>query len=116
MAPRWLDPYIVGHYQLEVANDIFNDVELFVPVILSRRPRSAAWHRAVGPPCTVAVTGEWPAALTLHCSHMSSCLAGIVYGAYLHVLQAHNGLDVRRLGYVRMCVRNMRALLHRHAY
>jgi hypothetical protein len=101
MTPRWLDPYIVGHYQVEVANDIFNDMELFVLVILSRRPRPAAWHRAVGSSCTVAVPGEWSAALTLHCSHMSSCLACIVYGAYPHVLQAHNGLDVRRLGYVR---------------
>jgi hypothetical protein len=26
MASCWLDPYIVGHYRLEVANDVFNGV------------------------------------------------------------------------------------------
>jgi hypothetical protein len=26
VAPGWLNPYIVGHYRLEVANDIFNGV------------------------------------------------------------------------------------------
>jgi hypothetical protein len=24
VTPGWLNPYIVGHYRLEVANDVFN--------------------------------------------------------------------------------------------
>jgi hypothetical protein len=35
---------------------------------------------------------------------MSVCLAGIDYTTCLHVLQAYDDPDVRRLGNVRMCV------------
>jgi hypothetical protein len=42
VAIGWLDPYIVGHYRLEVANDVFNGVKTFNLVVVSRRSRSAA--------------------------------------------------------------------------
>jgi hypothetical protein len=38
-----------------------------------------------------------------------SALAGVDYAAYLHVLQTHDGPDVRRLGNMRACIENMRA-------
>jgi hypothetical protein len=28
VAPGWLDPYIVGHYRLEVPNDVFKGVSM----------------------------------------------------------------------------------------
>jgi hypothetical protein len=59
VAPGWFDPYIVGHYQLEVANDVFNGMSTSDLVVLPRRTWSAAWHRAVGSPVTIAVPGEW---------------------------------------------------------
>jgi hypothetical protein len=36
-----LDPYIVGHYRLEVANDVFNDVGMPGLIVLPRHPQSA---------------------------------------------------------------------------
>jgi hypothetical protein len=41
VASGWLDPYIVGHYRLEVAKDVFSDVETSDLVVLSCRPQSA---------------------------------------------------------------------------
>jgi hypothetical protein len=37
-----LDPYIVGHYRLEVANDVFNGVGKSHLIVLPRRTRSAS--------------------------------------------------------------------------
>jgi hypothetical protein len=42
-----LNPYIVVHYRLEVANDVFNNVGASCVVILEGRTRSAAWRSAV---------------------------------------------------------------------
>jgi hypothetical protein len=67
VAPGWLNPYIVGHYQLEVTNDIFNGVGTLGLVTPPRHTRSAAWHRTVRLPCTVVVPGEWLIVLELHC-------------------------------------------------
>jgi hypothetical protein len=53
--PGWLDPYIVEHYQLEVANDIFNNVGTSGLVILPHLTRSAAWHHTVELPGTIMV-------------------------------------------------------------
>jgi hypothetical protein len=87
VALEWLDPYIVGHYWLEVANDVFNSVAMPGLVILRRRTRSAAWRRAVGSLYTVAVPGEWSAALALHCS----CTIVV----YPHVLQTLTAVPAR---------------------
>jgi hypothetical protein len=35
VAPEWLDPYIVGHYQLGIANNVFNGVGMPDHVILA---------------------------------------------------------------------------------
>jgi hypothetical protein len=79
-APGWLDPYIVGHYQLEVANVVFNGVGMSGLVVLPRHTQSAVWHRAVGSRNTVEVPGECSTVLVLHCSHnVAACP---------HVLQA----------------------------
>jgi hypothetical protein len=75
-----LDPYIVGHYRLEVANDVFNDVGIPGLIVLPRHPQSATWLHVVGPRDTVAGTCEWPTALALHCNH--------TLAVYLHVFQA----------------------------
>jgi hypothetical protein len=76
----WLDPYIVEHYRLEIANDVFNDVGTFGLIALPCRTWSAMLHRAVGSPDTVAVSGEWSIVLALHCS--------CIVATYQHVLQA----------------------------
>jgi hypothetical protein len=68
VAPGWLDPYIVGHYRLEVANDVFNGVGTSDFVVLSHRPQSVAWCCVVGSRCTVVVSDEWLAVLVLHYS------------------------------------------------
>jgi hypothetical protein len=34
VAPGWLKPYTVGHYQVEVANDIFNGMGVSYPIAL----------------------------------------------------------------------------------
>jgi hypothetical protein len=106
MAPTWLDPYIVWHYRLEVANDVFNGVGTSGLVVLSRRTRLVAWCRAVGSPGTATVLGEWPTVLASHCSCLSVCLAGIDCAACPHVLQAHDSPDVRHLENVHACVGN----------
>jgi hypothetical protein len=49
---------------------------------------------------TVAVSGEWSIGPALHCSHTVDVCP--------HVLQTHDGLDVRRIGNMRACVENMR--------
>jgi hypothetical protein len=82
----WLNPYIIGHYRLEVASDVFNSVGTPVIVVLPHCAQSVAWRCAVGSPCTVAVPGEWSVVLVLHYSRMSARLTGIDCGAYLHVL------------------------------
>jgi hypothetical protein len=69
VAPEWLDLYIVGHYQLEVANDVFNGVGTSRLVILPGRTWSAAWCRAIWSPGTVAVLGEWSTGPMLHYSY-----------------------------------------------
>jgi hypothetical protein len=46
---------------------------------------------------------------------MSAHLADIDYAAYPHILQAHDGPDVRCLGNVHACVGNRQALPRRHA-
>jgi hypothetical protein len=38
VALGWLNPYIAGHYRLEVTNDVFNDMEY----ALSYRPVTIA--------------------------------------------------------------------------
>jgi hypothetical protein len=60
VAPRWLDPYTVGHYMLEVSNDVFSGMEN----VLSCRPAtlrtgSVAWRRALRSPNIVEVHYEW---------------------------------------------------------
>jgi hypothetical protein len=87
VAPGWLDPYIVGHYRLEVANDVFNDVGTPGLVVLPCRTRSAAWRRAVGSLGMVVVPGEWSTLLALHYSR--------TVATYLHVLQALTVLHAR---------------------
>jgi hypothetical protein len=51
LAPGWLDPYIVGHYKLEVVNVVFNGVGMSGPVVLPHHTVNivapycwAAWH------------------------------------------------------------------------
>jgi hypothetical protein len=68
VALGWLDPHIVGQYQLELANDVFNGVGTFGLIILPRCARSAAWRRAVLSHVTIVVPGEWSIGLTLHYS------------------------------------------------
>jgi hypothetical protein len=109
VALGWLTPYTVGHYWLEVANDVFNDMGTSGLVILPSRNGSIAWYRAVGLLGTIAVPEEWSIGPTLHCSRMSACLADINCTICPHVLQAHDGPDVRRLRNMRMCIRNMQA-------
>jgi hypothetical protein len=95
-----LDPYIVGHYRLEVANDVFNGVGTSGLVILPRHIWSIAQRHVVRSPCTVIVPIKWLAVLALYYSRLFARLAGIVYGACPHVLQARNGPNIRRLGNV----------------
>jgi hypothetical protein len=109
VAPGWLDPYIVGHYRLEVANNVFNGMGTPDVVVLPRHTRSAAWRRAVGSPGTVTVPDEWSTVLVLHCSRMSTRFAGIDCATCPHVLQTHDSPDVKRLGNVCVCVGNIRA-------
>jgi hypothetical protein len=72
LAPGWLDPYIVGHYKLEVVNVVFNGVGMSGPVVLPHHTVNIV--ATVGPPGTVAVPGKWSAALVLHCSRtIASC-------------------------------------------
>jgi hypothetical protein len=73
-------------------------------ILLSHHPRSVAWRHAIGSPCTVAVLGKWSAVLVLHCSRMSVHLTGIKCTAGVHVLQAHDGPDIRHLENMRTCV------------
>jgi hypothetical protein len=108
-APGWLDPYIVGHYQLEVANVVFNSVGMSGLVVLPCHTQSTVWHRAVGSPSTVEVPEECSTVLMLHCSRLSTRLAGVNYTACPHILQDHDGPYVRHLGNMRTCVGNMRA-------
>jgi hypothetical protein len=108
VTPGWLNPYIVGHYRLEVVNDIFNDMGMSCLVILPHRTQSAAWRRAVRSLDTVAVSCEWSTWSVLHCSCLFICLAGINCATCTHVLPGHDGSDVMRLGNMCTCVGNMR--------
>jgi hypothetical protein len=65
---RWLNPYTVGHYRLEVANYVFNDMGTSGLVALPRCTRLAACHHAVGSLCTIVVSDEWSTGTMLHCS------------------------------------------------
>jgi hypothetical protein len=71
--------------------------------------RSAVWHCPVESSDAVAVPREWSIGVALYCSHMSAYLAGIKYAVCLHVLQAHDDIDVRRLENMRVCIGNMQA-------
>jgi hypothetical protein len=73
------------------------------------KPRSVVWHRGVKSLGTVVVPDEWFIVPMMHCSRLSTRITGIDYAVCLHVLQAHDDPDVRRLKNVRACVRNMRA-------
>jgi hypothetical protein len=86
VALGWLDPYIVGCYRLEVANDIFNGVGMSGLVVLPCNTRSAVWHHAIGSPYIVAVPCEWSTGLALH----SSC----TIAACPHILQALTAVPV----------------------
>jgi hypothetical protein len=54
VAPEWLNPYIAGHYRLEVANNVFNGMEH----VLSCRPTTL--HTVHG-----MASSRW---VTWHCS------------------------------------------------
>jgi hypothetical protein len=58
---------------------------------------------------TVAVPYKWSTGSTLHYSRLSTHLAGIKCTACPHVLEAHDGSDIRRLGNMHVCIGNMRA-------
>jgi hypothetical protein len=75
-----LDPYVLGHYRLGVANDVFNGVGTPGLVVLPCRTRSTAWHCALRSPGTVVLPDEWSTVLALHCSH--------TVAAYPYILQA----------------------------
>jgi hypothetical protein len=78
-------------------------------VVLPHRSWSAAWHCAVGSLDTVAVPCVWSTGLALHCSRLSTHLAGIKCAGCTHVLYAHDGPNVMRLENIRACIGNMRA-------
>jgi hypothetical protein len=44
-----LNPYIIGHYRLEVVNNVFNGVEY----IMSYRPATSRMISSMVPPCQV---------------------------------------------------------------
>jgi hypothetical protein len=68
---------------------------------------SVVWRHAIESLGTIVVPGEWSIVLALHCSCLSTHLAGIDCAAYPHVLQAYDDLDVRCLGNVCVCIENM---------
>jgi hypothetical protein len=78
----WLNPYIIGHYQLEVVNDVFNGMRYDMSYRPGRTRSAAAWCHAVRLPGTVAVHLEWSTGPTLHCSR--------TVAACPHVLHALN--------------------------
>jgi hypothetical protein len=82
-----LDPYIIGHYQLEVVNDVFNDVGTPDLVVLPCRTRSVLWCHTIGSLGTVPVPCEWSIVVALH----YSCIVA----ACLHALQALTALPAR---------------------
>jgi hypothetical protein len=93
----WLNSYTVGHYQLEVANDVFNDME-YVMSCHSATPYSVSnmtpccrivWH------CNSVlwVVNRVDVALQQHRSRLSARPADIKYAVYLYILQAHDGSD-----------------------
>jgi hypothetical protein len=87
VAQGWLDLYRVGHYRLEVANDVFNGVGTSDLVVLPHRTQSAVWRHAVASPGTVVVLGEWSTVLALHCSRTIAACAHVLQT--LTVLPAH---------------------------
>jgi hypothetical protein len=76
------------------------------PVVLPRRARSVVWRHPIGSPGSIVVPCEWSTGLTWYCSRLSARLAGIKCAAYLHVLQAHDVSDVRRLVNMHVCLGN----------
>jgi hypothetical protein len=117
-----LDPYIVGHYRLEVANDVFNDVGTSGLVVLPCRTCSVVWHHATGSPYTVAVSCEWSTGLTLHsrctvatCPHILQALTVVPVYTSCRPMMAltSGGLEtcVRVLGIGDPCCTGMLARL-----
>jgi hypothetical protein len=49
VAPGWLNPYMVGHYRLDVADDGFNGLEY----VLSCRPARLCMVKCMAPSCRV---------------------------------------------------------------
>jgi hypothetical protein len=76
-------------------------------VAMPRHAQSTTWRRAVRSLNIVAEPGEWSTGPAPHCSRMSTRLVDINCAAYPHVLQAYDGSDVRRLGNIHACIRNM---------
>jgi hypothetical protein len=91
--PRWLSPYMVGHYRLEIANNIFNGMR-YIPTCRPARKHSVCsmvlyfrvdWH------CSGVL--RWSTGPTLHCSRMYTCFACIKCVDCLHVLQINDVSD-----------------------
>jgi hypothetical protein len=59
VAPEWLDPYVLGRYLLDIANDVFNGMEVVTYCRLTTLRACVAWRWVVGPSDTVAVHREW---------------------------------------------------------
>jgi hypothetical protein len=55
MAPRWLNPCVLGPYLLDVANDVLNGMEVVAPYHLNTSRACMAWRRVVELLGTVAV-------------------------------------------------------------
>jgi hypothetical protein len=84
VAPGWLNPYIVGDYQLEVANDAFNGMWYILSCHPTRSHSVRSMTHAVGSSGIVAMPGEWSAGPVLQCIH--------TVAACPHILQALNVL------------------------
>jgi hypothetical protein len=113
VAPEWLNPYIAGHYWLEVANDVFNDIEYVMSchlttlrMVCGMAPSCwVIWHYSGGlRVVNRAIVVLWP-----HYSRLSAHLASINDTACLDILHAHDGSGVRRLGNMCACLGNTRA-------
>jgi hypothetical protein len=119
VALGWLNPYIVGHYRLEVVNDVFNGMGTSSLVILPRRTRTAVWRCTVGSLGTVVVPSKWSAVLTLHyrhtvvvCPHVLHALIAVSARTSCKPMMALTSGALE----TDACIGNRQALLHRHAY
>jgi hypothetical protein len=61
VAPRWLDPYVLGCYLPGVTNDVFNGMEIITSYRLTMSRACVAWRRVVRPPNTIVVHHVWVA-------------------------------------------------------